>query len=39
MSILYTPVNLKNKDTTESSTSASYLGVLLNIDSGGKLST
>jgi hypothetical protein len=27
------------KDTTESSTSASYLDVLLNIDAGGKLTT
>jgi hypothetical protein len=36
MSILYTPKNLK-LDTTESSTSASYLDVSLNIDAGGKL--
>ena len=30
------PSELEIKDTTESSTSASYLDVLLNIDSGGK---
>jgi hypothetical protein len=36
MSIIYTPVNLKLKT---SSTSASYLDVLLNIDAGGKLTT
>jgi hypothetical protein len=34
MLILYTPV-----DTTESSTSASYLDILLNVDAGGKLTT
>ena len=40
MSILYTPCSeLEIKGTTESSTSASYLDVLLNIDSGGKLKT
>ena len=33
------PSELEIKDTTESSTSASYLDVLLNIDSGGKLTT
>ena len=33
------PSELQIKDTTESSTSASYLDVLLNIDSGGKLTT
>jgi hypothetical protein len=31
------PSELEIKDTTESSTSASYLGVVLNIDAGGKL--
>ena len=36
--IIY-PSELEIKDTTESSTSASYLDVLLNIDSGGKLTT
>jgi hypothetical protein len=30
---------MRVKDTTESSTSASYLDVLLNIDAGGKLTT
>jgi hypothetical protein len=33
------PSELEIKDTTESSTSASYLDVLLNIDAGGKLTT
>jgi hypothetical protein len=33
------PSELKIKDTTESSTSASYMNVLLNIDAGGKLTT
>jgi hypothetical protein len=33
------PSELEIKDTTESSTSASYLDVLLNIDFGGKLTT
>jgi hypothetical protein len=33
------PSELEIKDTTESSTSASYLDVLLNIDAGGSLST
>jgi hypothetical protein len=32
------PSELEIKDTTESSTSASYLDALLNIDAGGKLS-
>ena len=32
-------IELEIKDTTESSTSASYLDVLLNIDVGGKLTT
>jgi hypothetical protein len=39
MSILYTPSELEIKDITESSSSASYLDVLLNIDAGGKLTT
>jgi hypothetical protein len=33
------PSELEIKDTTESSTSTSYLDVLLNIDAGGKLTT
>jgi hypothetical protein len=33
------PSELEIKDTTESSTSGSYLDVLLNIDAGGKLTT
>jgi hypothetical protein len=33
------PSELEIKDTTESSTSASYLDVLLNIDAGEKLTT
>jgi hypothetical protein len=33
------PSELEIKDTTESSTSASYLDVLLNIDADGKLTT
>jgi hypothetical protein len=33
------PSELEIKDITESSTSASYLDVLLNIDAGGKLTT
>jgi hypothetical protein len=33
------PSELEIKDTTESSTSASYLDLLLNIDSDGKLTT
>jgi hypothetical protein len=33
------PSELEIQDTTESSTSASYLDVLLNIDAGGKLIT
>jgi hypothetical protein len=33
------PIELEIKDTTESSTSASYLDVLLNIDADGKLTT
>jgi hypothetical protein len=33
------PIELEIKDTTESSTSASYFDVLLNIDVGGKLTT
>jgi hypothetical protein len=33
------PSELEIKDTTESSPSASYLDVLLNIDAGGKLTT
>jgi hypothetical protein len=32
-------MELEIKDTTESSTSASYLDVLLNIDFGGNLTT
>jgi hypothetical protein len=39
MSILYIPVKLDSKDTTESSTFASYLDILLNRDAGGKLIT
>jgi hypothetical protein len=39
MSILYTPSELEIKDTTESSTSASYLDVLLNINADRKLAT
>jgi hypothetical protein len=33
------PSELEIKDTTELSTSASYLDVLLNIDADGKLTT
>jgi hypothetical protein len=33
------PSELEIKDTTESSTSGSYLDVLLNIDADGKLTT
>jgi hypothetical protein len=33
------PSELEFRDTTESSTSASYLDVLLNINAGGKLKT
>ena len=40
MSIQYIPTNeLEIKDTTESSMSASYLDILLNIDINGKLTT
>ena len=37
--LMINPSELEIKDTTESSTSASYLDVLLNIDAEGKLTT